>query len=192
MPAAPRDRLITSTIELIRRRGVAGTGVADLVEHSGAARRSLYQCFPGGKAELMAVAVGRAADRIGGLIRQVSAQTTPEEAVRAYIAYWTQLITEGGFQAGCPIAAAAYGGHDAPAARATAGRAFTAWSDLLVTQLTARGLATAAARALATTIIAAVEGAILVAVATESTEPLTQVGDQLVTLIRSQLPDTGK
>ena len=48
-----RERLIASAIELLRRNGVAGTGLAQLLEHSGTARRSVYVNFPGGKSELV-------------------------------------------------------------------------------------------------------------------------------------------
>ena len=51
MPPGPRERLIASAIDLVRARGVDGTGLAELLEHSGTARRSIYQHFPGGKAE---------------------------------------------------------------------------------------------------------------------------------------------
>ena len=40
-----RERLIVSAIELLRRNGVAGTGLAALLEHSGTARRSVYVNF---------------------------------------------------------------------------------------------------------------------------------------------------
>ena len=53
MTAGPRERLIDSTIALIRRRGVHATGLTDLLNHSGTARQSIYQHFPGGKAELV-------------------------------------------------------------------------------------------------------------------------------------------
>src|SRR5258706_426767 len=51
-----RERLIASAIEMLRRHGVAGTGLAELLENSGTARRSVYVNFPGGKSELMAEA----------------------------------------------------------------------------------------------------------------------------------------
>ena len=43
-----RDALIASVTGLVRRRGVAGTGLKALLEDSGVARRSVYLNFPGG------------------------------------------------------------------------------------------------------------------------------------------------
>ena len=53
-----RDKLVASAIDLMRRYGIAGTGIAQLLDHSGISRRSVYLNFPGGKAELVAQNTG--------------------------------------------------------------------------------------------------------------------------------------
>jgi AcrR family transcriptional regulator len=57
-----RERLISATAELMQRHGVAGTGIAGIVDTSGVTRRSIYVNFPGGKAELVAAATRSAGD----------------------------------------------------------------------------------------------------------------------------------
>src|SRR6478609_753257 len=59
---SPRERLLDATITSLRRHGVQGTGIAELLSSSGTARQSIYQHFPGGKAELVAAATRRAGD----------------------------------------------------------------------------------------------------------------------------------
>src|SRR5881409_2117240 len=47
-----RDRMIQSAALLFREHGVRGTAFADVLEHSGAPRGSVYHHFPGGKRQL--------------------------------------------------------------------------------------------------------------------------------------------
>src|SRR3982074_2146243 len=47
-----RKQLVASTVELLRRQGAYGTGLQDVLTHSGAPRGSLYFHFPGGKEDL--------------------------------------------------------------------------------------------------------------------------------------------
>src|SRR2546425_845094 len=46
-----RKQLVASTVELLRRQGAYGTGLHDVLDHSGAPRGSLYFHFPGGLRE---------------------------------------------------------------------------------------------------------------------------------------------
>ena len=149
-----RDALITSVTGLVRRRGVAGTGLNALLEDSGVARRTVYLNFPGGKAELVAEAT----------------------------------VTQ--MEAGCPIVAAILGRAEAPAAARAAAEAFAEWQVILTDRLVKSGVGHDSARSLATLIIAAIEGAIIIALATQSTDALDDVGYHLVEAIKLHLPAT--
>ena len=46
------DEMIVSQALLQRERGVAGTALPDVIEHSGAPRGSIYHHFPEGRAQL--------------------------------------------------------------------------------------------------------------------------------------------
>ena len=104
-----RDRLITSAIHLIRRNGVAGTGLSLLLDRSGTARRSLYLNFPGGKAELIADATVAAGAVIGDAIDNLASTLGPVQSVRTFIAGWRDTLDRSDFLSGCPIMAAALG-----------------------------------------------------------------------------------
>lgn len=99
---AARDRLIGSAIALLQRNGVAGTGIAELLEHSGTARRSVYLNFPGGKAELLADAAASAGQAISEVIRRFVAEADPVAGVEAFVALWKDALTGSDFGAGCP------------------------------------------------------------------------------------------
>ena len=184
-----RDRLVVTAIDLIRRRGVAGTGLSQLLERSGTARRSLYLNFPAGKAELVAEATasaGRAmADVIDGMLNELD----PAAAVSAFVQMWITILTGSDFAAGCPIVAAALGRTDAPAAADAAGDVFIDWERSIAARLETEGLSTDDAARLATLTVASVEGAIILAQATGSEQPLRRVEEALVSTVNQQIGD---
>src|SRR5215471_9016581 len=53
----PRERMVRSAAQLIRRKGVSGTGMREIVSEANAPRGSLQHYFPGGKEELVAEAL---------------------------------------------------------------------------------------------------------------------------------------
>lgn len=175
-----RDRLVVTAIDLIRRQGVSGTGLSQLLERSGTARRSLYLNFPGGKAELVAdatVSAGRImADVIDGMLKELD----PIGAVRAFVEMWISTLTSNDFAIGCPIVAAALGRSEAPAAADAAGAVFIDWENRIADRLESAGLSAEQSARQATLTVAAVEGAIIVAQATHSELPLRRVEEALV------------
>ncbi|AEF42899.1 TetR/AcrR family transcriptional regulator [Hoyosella subflava] len=182
-----RESLIAATIDLVRRHGVAATGLAELIERSGRSRRTIYLNFPEGKAELVAAAVSAAGAAAAQMIRSFAEKPTVGAAFAAFADTWTQVLTDSGFTAGCPIVAATLGRSDAPEAADAAGEAFRDWETILATRLQEDGVAQEAAQSLATTIIAATEGAVIMSLAARSTAPLERTSQQIATLIEHQL-----
>lgn len=177
-----RERLIASAIEMLRRHGVAGTGLAELLEHSGTARRSVYVNFPGGKSELMAEATRTA----GRLMDPTLAGTTPGDvraSLAAFVESWKEALRSSDYTAGCPVVAAALGRTESPAAADAAGGVFTAWQRVIAERLTQEAVAADEAESLATTIVAAVEGAVVICLATRSTDPLDRTARMLDRLV---------
>lgn len=187
--AGPRDRLVTSAIELVRRKGVAGTGLTELLEHSGAARRSIYQHFPDGKAELIETSTRAAGEFMTArLAALVDAQPTAD-ALRAFVGQWKELIADSGHESGCPVVGAALGRSDAPGAADAAGAAFADWARVLAASLRRDGVADGAAESLATLAVSSIEGAIVLSLAGRSTKPLDQVCGHVVELIERHARD---
>jgi AcrR family transcriptional regulator len=75
-----RARMVRSAATLIRERGVHGTGLREVVAHSGGPRGSLGRFFPGGKTQLMTEAIDVAlAELFGDFERRLGeAETVPE------------------------------------------------------------------------------------------------------------------
>ncbi|MCM6773724.1 TetR/AcrR family transcriptional regulator [Nocardia sp. CDC159] len=178
-----RDRLIDSAVELMRRNGVAGTGIAQLLEHSGISRRSVYLNFPGGKSELVAEATRFAGQAYSALLRTVTAGADLATTLATFPGMWREVLVSSDFTAGCPIVAAALGRSEAPEAADAAGAAFADWEQILAQRLEAEKVDPDTALSLATTIVAAVEGAVVMSLATRSAAPLERVGAQMSALV---------
>lgn len=178
-----RDAMITSAATLFRERGVAATSLRDVVEHAGAPRGSIYHHFPGGKAELATAATTMAGTFIEELLADLLAGGDPAAALRRFTDYWRDALARNDFEDGCPVAAAALSSPETTEARAVAARAFSRWQQQVAASLVARGHDPAEAADVAGLAIAAVEGALIVARAQRSTEPLERVARQLSALL---------
>jgi AcrR family transcriptional regulator len=180
-----RERLIATTASLIQRHGVAGTGIAGIIDDSGVARRSIYLNFPGGKAELVAAAICSAGDEVATILRDNLSEPDP---VAAFGRIWAEYLVESNFEGGCPIVAAASSRDEAPEAADAAAEVFGKWADLIAARLSEEGIKPDVADSLSTTIVAAVEGAVVISRAAQSTRALEQVSRHLKELVAAHLP----
>lgn len=179
--------MIRSAALLIRERGVEATSFADVIDHSGAPRGSIYHHFPGGKAQLVEEATRYAGDVIAAGLAAALAEDDPVTAVRGFVAGWTAILRDSDCDAGCPVVAVTVDPSPAPAARDAAGAAFVRWEDQLASALRERGVRRGRARSLATLAIASIEGAVVLARARRSTKPLERVGGELEALLGEAL-----
>jgi TetR/AcrR family transcriptional repressor of lmrAB and yxaGH operons len=170
----------------MRRHGVAGTGIAEILTTSGVTRRSIYLNFPGGKAELVAAATRSAGDEMSTTLRDYVAQPDP---IGAFTRMWSDVLVSTDFEGGCPIVAAASSRDESPEAASTAADVFAEWAQLLADRLRDDGVNQAAAQSLSTMIVASVEGAVILSRAARSTKPLEQVSNHLNELIAQHRPD---
>jgi AcrR family transcriptional regulator len=178
-----RDVLIASVTGLVRRRGVAGTGINALLEDSGVARRTVYLNFPGGKAELVAEATRIAGQGLTAVLQSADDGSDPARAVKTFVDEWKTQLDATEMQAGCPIVAAILGRAEVPAAAQAAAEAVNEWQTLLADRLVRSGADRDNARSLANLTIAAIEGAVIIALATQSTAALDDVGRHLIEVI---------
>jgi len=180
-----RERLTSATATLMQRHGVAGTGIAEILTASGVTRRSIYLNFPGGKAELVAAATRSAGDEMATTLRNYVEQPDP---IKAFTRMWSDVLVDTDFEGGCPIVAAASSRDEAPDAADAAAEVFAEWARVFSVRLTNDGINRAAAQSLSTTIVAAIEGAVILSRASRSTKPLKQVSGHLNELIAHHRP----
>jgi AcrR family transcriptional regulator len=191
VPTGPEssERMIRSAAVLFRRKGVDGTAFSDVIAHSGAPRGSIYHHFPGGKAELAEEATRYAGEYVAAALAKALESDEPVAMISGFSAALAKGLEAGGFEEGCPVVAAALEGRRTPGARAAAGDAIARWEELLAASFERGGVEGERARSVATMVVAAIEGAILLARAKGSIEPIERVGAELERLAGEALAE---
>lgn len=182
-----RDRMIQSAALLFRENGYSGTGFRDVVEHSGAPRGSIYHHFPGGKEQLAAETVAWAAALIERRIAGAADSGDPIVVLAAFVESWREVLEGSNFRAGCPVVAVAAEADAGSTATEAAASAFTRWQDLIGRTLLEAGVSRTDARRLATTVVAAIEGAILLCRTRRDIRPLRDVHRALEATLRTAI-----
>jgi AcrR family transcriptional regulator len=187
--ATTKERIVTSSAELFRRQGYTGTGMKQIVTAAQAPFGSVYHFFPGGKEALGAEAIRWSGGMYGQLVPAVF-DPAPDAvtAVRDFFAGAAEHLVETDYADACPIATVALevSSSSEPLRRACAD-VFEGWIELAVERFTAAGAAEDLARELAIGMIAALEGAFVLARALRSTEPLDVAGALAAERVRSAL-----
>ncbi|WP_371573282.1 TetR/AcrR family transcriptional regulator [Streptomyces sp. NBC_01314] len=185
-----RDRMILGAAALLREYGANATSIDRVLAHSGAPRGSVYHHFPGGRTQLIGEAVALAGDFIAGMIDAAMQTDDPVEAVDAFFALWRDRLVESGFRAGCPIVAVAVETNDdAPQLALSAAAVFARWQEALAGLFVRHGLTEERSRRLGAFIIAAVEGAVIMCRAEQSTAPIEAAATEIHDLLRHTLRD---
>jgi len=171
-----RSRMVQSAATLMRERGIHGVGLREVVAHSGGPRGSLGRYFPGGKTQLMTEAIDVA---LAGLYDELDrtlaeAQTFPE-AIRLILAPWRGLLVDNDFALGCPLAATVVDAAANDGLRVHASDLLARWQGTVADVYIKFGASPAVADEDATVLLAAVEGALVLARAHRSTDPLDTV-----------------
>jgi AcrR family transcriptional regulator len=181
--------MVYSAAQLLRTRGVTGTGIRDVVEHAGAPRGSFQHYFPGGKDQLVGEALlwagDFAAERVASYAR-TAADPSPAGLFAHMVEQWKAEFSVRGYERGCPVMATVAdlaGGESAvnEQVRAALGR----WERAVAAELVRLGVPGERAGTVATLMIGALEGAIMFARAHRNVGPLDAVVTELSPLLDS-------
>ncbi|HLX34274.1 MAG TPA: TetR/AcrR family transcriptional regulator [Candidatus Limnocylindrales bacterium] len=175
-----RSRMIESAAVLLAMRGVQGTAFSDVLERSGAPRGSIYHHFPEGKDQLVDAAIDLTGTRAIHALDAVAGKP-PVEITRAFLDLWRDVLVRSSLRAGCAVLAVTVAA-ESPDLLDHAGRIFREWRGRMAELYVAGGLTAAAAERLATTVVAASEGAVVVSRAERSLEPFELVATQLLSI----------
>ncbi|MFE1346020.1 TetR/AcrR family transcriptional regulator [Streptomyces sp. NPDC058757] len=179
--AETRDRLLDATQELLEAGGYPGAGLNQVIAASGAPRGSLYFHFPGGKDQLVGESVRRAGRAIGGDLKGLADSSTSVAGfVEAVLRHLGERLEESGWRKGCPVATVALetASTNDPLQEACS-EVYGSWEAALRERLAGR----TDADDLAVTVLALVEGALLLARTHRSKEPLDRVARQIGVLL---------
>ncbi|MET8426318.1 TetR/AcrR family transcriptional regulator [Nocardia sp. NPDC004860] len=180
--AETRDRLLDATQELVEAGGYFGAGLNQVIALSGAPRGSLYFHFPGGKDQLVGESVRRAGAVIGDSLGALADSELPvADFVDLVLQQLGDRLETSEWRKGCPVATVAL---ETAAANDSMQQAcsevYSSWEETLRARLAGQP----GADDLATAILALIEGALLLARAHRSREPLDRVGRQIAVWLR--------
>ncbi len=176
-----RDRLVTAASRLFARQGYEASAVKQIAREASAPMGSFYFHFPGGKADLGAVALRHGAASFGTFLRETLERTEPvDEALAQCALALADALERSGWLDGCPVATTALESvAREPSLRSAADGAFADWRQIITARLVAAGLPDAPAAELATNALALLEGAELLARVGASRVPLDHAASGL-------------
>src|SRR5262245_51397375 len=176
-PSDARERAVATTARLLQEQGYAATGVAQILDVSGAPKGSFYFHFPEGKEQVAAEALRLAGAEVERGLRQLIAQAgSPAELVKRFIDRQTRMLTESGYRQGCPIATVALEmASESAVIRAACQEIFDGWIAALA-EAFAPSLGRRA-RGYAEQVVMAVEGALLLSRVHQDPGPLRRTRD---------------
>ena len=187
--ATTKDRILDASSELFRRQGLTGTGIKQILAQANAPFGSLYHHFPGGKDQLAAETIKRAGAYYGQLVaEEIAKHPDVVSGIRAAFISAGKALEETGYADACPIETVALevASTNEPLRQATA-EVFESWVAVLTAMLTNGGVEPTHARALAHTIISALEGAFVLARAARRTDALDACADAMADLVEAAL-----
>ena len=178
-----RDRIVRGAAQLIRTQGVSRTGMRDVVAFADAPRGSLQHYFPGGKDQLVCEALLWSGDASGALVRHLHraiADPTPGRLLAELVGWWRDQLVHTGFDAGCPLVAAAVDvAADSDSIRRATSEALDHWISPIAEALEEMGVPGARAVDLAVLTLSALEGAIVPTRIRQEVSPLDVVVTEL-------------
>jgi TetR/AcrR family transcriptional repressor of lmrAB and yxaGH operons len=173
-----RDRVLKTAAALFRSQGYHATGLNQVLAEGGAPKGSLYFHFPGGKEQLAVESLQLSGSELCEELKQT-------QSLDEVIELLGRRLVESDFQDGCPIATVAL---DAAGAseqiRQACDGAYVSWELVIADRLERLGIENA--QALATTVLAAIEGALLLARTRKDLAPLHRVGEHLKLLVQKE------
>ncbi|PRY44742.1 TetR/AcrR family transcriptional regulator [Umezawaea tangerina] len=180
-----RARLVGAARTLVEAKGYHGTGLNEVLALADAPRGSLYHHFPGGKDQLVGAAITAAGREVDDVVADLVAGTpTSKDLVLGLLDALADRMVAADFTKGCPVATVAL---EVAATnddlQALCGGVYAGWQRALADALRVDGHGSAEADDLAATVLALVEGALVLARAGRSRVPVEQVGRRIARLL---------
>lgn len=158
-------------------RGVPATGFREVAAHSGS-RAGRSRTTSRAARQSSRDAVRRSGTEVAARRDDALRAGDPVQGVAEFVAMWRCGVVDSGARAGCTVAAVAAVAAETqdPDLLAVTAEVFAAWRRLLADAFAAAGVAPVRAGRLATTVVAALEGALVLCRAERSAEPLADTG----------------
>lgn len=179
--SSTKEQFIQTTCDLLESQGYYATGLNQIVAESGAPKGSLYYHFPEGKEELAAEAISRAGETVADRIRANLADIAdPATAIRRFVERIADSVEASGYRSGGPLMTVAMETATTSERLNLACReAYMRLQQAFARKFEEGGYDKGQSEELATFVIAAIEGGVILSRTYHSGDPLRQVAQQL-------------
>jgi AcrR family transcriptional regulator len=188
-PISTRERLVAAGIDSFQRKGMAATGIKEILGMADAGFSSLYHHFPGGKDELAAEIIRTAGEVYQRRVEDVWDQAAdPVGAMSAVFEGAAAVLESSDYADVCPVGTVAMEvASTSETLRLATADVYRSWLDAADARLSASGLDADEARRLSLTVICLLEGAFVVCRACRSTDPMLAAGEVAARLVSGAL-----
>ncbi|GAB3268053.1 TetR/AcrR family transcriptional regulator [Kineosporia babensis] len=183
--AGARERIVEGTAGLLARRGLQATSLSEILAASKVARGSMYHSFPDGKEQVVSEALGLAGQRTTAWLERWDGDPA-EQVTQRFLHAWRLLLSRSDCTTGCAVVAVTVAS-DSKRLLDDAADVFRGWRDRLTQLLERGGLPAPRAAGFATLLLAATEGAVVMARAERNLEPFELTAEQLLDQVRALL-----
>jgi TetR/AcrR family transcriptional repressor of lmrAB and yxaGH operons len=169
---------------LLAQRGY-GVTLLDVRERADTPRGSIYHHFPDGKEQLAIEVARKVTKDTEELVSALAGRKAdPLPFLQGFVDHFIKRLAASDFVQGCPILGMTVSVDiDSPELRAVLAQAFERYIKAIASVLRAKGLSASSSTDIATTVISAVEGAMVVCRATRHTGPLKRFRAMLPALL---------
>jgi TetR/AcrR family transcriptional regulator, lmrAB and yxaGH operons repressor len=174
--ATVRERMIDAGEILLAQRGY-GITLLEVMHMAGTPRGSIYYHFPNGKEELAVEVARKVGDDLVQVVARIGRKKDdPVAFLQGLVDHHTKRMVAADFGEGCPVLAITVSVDiDSPELDEAVALTFERWTEAVTLQLRAKGVAATLSADVASTIVSAIEGAMVVCRATRSAGPLKRL-----------------
>jgi TetR/AcrR family transcriptional repressor of lmrAB and yxaGH operons len=183
-----RERILSAAKHLFQQRGYYAVGTAEILERAHAPKGSMYHHFPDGKEQIAIEVVPTIrGDVLAIMQRLASEQKSVAEILPLLAKGMARWLKASKWSEGTMLASVTVGSvPDLPKLHAAIKEAFDEWREHIATLLTREGWTKPNARTMAQTIIASIEGAMILARIDQDERVMLKVAETLATMIESK------
>ena len=180
-----RERILQAAKQLFQQRGYYAVGTAEILTEAKAPKGSMYHHFPDGKEQIAIAAVAEIRNDVITLMTSLEAKgLTVAATLRTLSKGMAAWLKASKYREGTMLASTTVGSvPDLPKLNAAIKAAFNEWHAHIARRLIAEGHTKTHAQSLAQTVIATMEGAMVLARIQQDERIVIQAADALVGLI---------
>ena len=183
-----RDKMIEATISLMRRSGLSGAGINEIVKESGAPKGSIYYFFPEGKRQIASEALTVYGRRgVAAWDEILSSATEPAKKIEALFDAISSRLEQAKYRQSCAAGAVCLDlEDDLEVLRRTISTVFSSWIEVIYKHFPIRN--TERRKVFAGFVLTVIEGAFIRARAERSSKPFSEAIVWLARIAEEEIP----